>query len=87
MGSNLQQSRDITELSDVRIIRPDAAFPWFYYFCNHRDCRMNRYVIYKKYIDKGIIGINKHGRICIRSIKGDKELMKLRNILFKEAVN
>jgi hypothetical protein len=69
------------------MIRPDAAFPWYYYFYGHRDYRINRYLIYKEYINKGIIGRNKYGRIYIRSIERDKEFMKLKNILFKEVVN
>jgi hypothetical protein len=48
---------------------------------------MNRYLIYKEYIDKGIIGRNKYGRIYIRSIKEDKKFIKLKNILFKKVVN
>jgi hypothetical protein len=48
---------------------------------------MDRYLIYKEYIDKGIIGRNKHGRIYIRSTERDKEFIKSKNILFKEIVN
>jgi hypothetical protein len=48
---------------------------------------MDRYLIYKEYIDKDIIERNKYERIYIRSIKGDKEFIKLKNIFFKKIVN
>jgi hypothetical protein len=69
------------------MVRPDVVFPWYYYFCGHRDYRMDRCLIYKEYIDKDIIWRNKYGQIYIRSIKGDKEFIKLKNIFFKEIIN